>query len=71
MMAARSAVAGARTVSEFADSGVLVRTRPVIIGVAAGTIWLVGSELPADHLVIRGMATSACHARPVSAWEER
>jgi len=64
-------VAGARTVSEFADSGVLVRTGPVIIGVAAGTIGFIGRKLPADDFIIRGVATEAGHARAVSAWEER
>jgi hypothetical protein len=62
MMAGRSAVADARTVSEFADSGVLVRTGPVVIGVAAGTIGFIGRKLPADHLAIRGVAAEARHA---------
>jgi hypothetical protein len=68
---ARRPVARARTVPELADGGVLVRAWPVVIGVAAGTIGFVGSKLPTDHLVIRGVATSACHARTVSAWEKR
>jgi hypothetical protein len=71
MMAGRSAVAGARAVSEFADSGVLVRAWPVVIGVAAGAIGFVGRKLPADDFTVRGMTTVTGHARAVPGWEKR
>lgn len=37
----------------------------------AGAVGLIGSELPADDLVIRGMATVTRHARTMTTREKR
>ena len=62
-------VAGARTVSEVADRGPIVRTIPPVIGMTASTVGSVCGRTPANRIGIRSMTAAARHVRTVSARE--
>ena len=71
-------MAAAGAVPQLADGifsvwllDLLMRTSFVVIGMTTGAVRLVSTELPSDHLVVRGMTVIAANIGPVAGREQR